>query len=544
MPAWFLKMSIRWKLQLGFFVVTMVTTIFNRLLATHELTKMIEIAQAGQVPAVVLQQMLDNRSTYIFNSFWESGIEFGAQFMLIGFVATLFVRPIQALRDAMQAMAKGDLVHALKQTAEDEVGQLQRAFNSMRDRFAGILKDIEDSGKQMHQSAFQITTIAREIADVSRKEESRSAEVSTATRALNDTAQQVQQHADSAIAQSAALESRGRAGIASVRHNIEVMEETSTGVAQASSSISQLESEAGRIGAIIGTIKEIAGQTNLLALNAAIEAARAGESGRGFAVVADEVRKLAERSSSSAEEITVIIGDLNTRVNQVTGCMQTVVDRVADSRKVADETVAVIEEMVGEISIAAGGSREIGEASGTQLNELARLEVTLEALFATLHESGSKVDATAAIGDTIFEVSENLNHTMAGFQFARDTVLHKAPGEKREFPRAPNSLRVNVTYDGHMIEGVSQDISLSGLRLVLKEELREQSLITMEVFLPAENLDDFRRQSPLHLKGRVMRQIEEDNRRFYGIHFEGMDNSAKLALKHAVEYFNHPAEFN
>jgi hypothetical protein len=60
MFSWFLRMSIRWKLQLGFFVVTMITTIFNRLLATHELSKMIEIARADQVPAAVLAQMMDN----------------------------------------------------------------------------------------------------------------------------------------------------------------------------------------------------------------------------------------------------------------------------------------------------------------------------------------------------------------------------------------------------------------------------------------------------------------------------------------------------
>ena len=119
MRSWYNSLSIRWKLQFGFFLVTMVTTVYNRMLASHELGKMVEIASAGGVSQKVIDQLAANHSAYIFNSFWESGLEFMLQFFIIAFVANLFVKPIRSLCHALKAVEAGDLTKGVEHRSRD-----------------------------------------------------------------------------------------------------------------------------------------------------------------------------------------------------------------------------------------------------------------------------------------------------------------------------------------------------------------------------------------------------------------------------------------
>jgi methyl-accepting chemotaxis protein len=112
--------------------------------------------------------------------------------------------------------------------------------------------------------------------------------------------------------------------------------------------IAALSQAAQKIGDVIKLIRTIAGQTNLLALNATIEAARAGEAGKGFAVVASEVKSLAVQTAKATEDISKLIG----AVQSSTGSAVEAIGRIAGRMQEIDSYATAVSAAVHEQSAA------------------------------------------------------------------------------------------------------------------------------------------------------------------------------------------------
>ncbi len=544
MPRWLVGLSIRWKLQISFFLVTMITIVVNRMVGYGEMEHLIDIAKGHGVDGALISDLDARLSAYITDSFWQSGIEFVILFAIIAVLAKRFVAPIKSLCIALEGIEKGDLSRAVENKSHDEIGILERSFNGMLTNLTKIIRNIDDNSKQMAQSAYQVATISHEIADVSKAEHSRSEEVASATEQLRSISDSVHTLAEDVSQKAKKTEACAQEGIQSVQSNIAQMENTVDEVNKASGEIESLKASADQIHEILGTISEIAEQTNLLALNAAIEAARAGETGRGFAVVADEVRSLAARTAASTDEINKIINALSSNVEGVSGAMQGVVCSVHVSQEKTKDISSVIERMANEVSETAEVNHRISDVSNEQLGKFRFLSSSLDRLFETFGESSAKVETTATIGDDLYRVSESMNKVLSGFVYQRDNALEVRENEKRMAPRVDAHLRVHVDHDGQAYETICRDLSMTGMQLRFNQALDEQMPLNLKIYLPYENLDEYARQIPVSIQAEIAWQRQSGDDYLCGVKFVDLNDNQSKQLTHCFSFFNKNPEYD
>ncbi|MHC8330297.1 methyl-accepting chemotaxis protein [Pseudomonas sp. LB1P83] len=281
------------------------------------------------------------------------------------------VIPLSQTLKVAERVAAGDLTHNLISERRDELGQLQRAMQSMTLGLRELIGGISDGVTQIASAAEELSAVTEQTSAGVNSQKVETDQVATAMNEMTATVQEVARNAEEASEAAVAADQQAREGDKVVGEAIAQIERLALEVGNSTAAMGDLKRESDKIGSVLDVIKSVAQQTNLLALNAAIEAARAGEAGRGFAVVADEVRSLAQRTQKSTEEIEELIVGLQTGTQQVATIMDNsrsltdssveLTRRAGSSLESITRTVSAIQSMNQQIAAAAEQQTAVAE---------------------------------------------------------------------------------------------------------------------------------------------------------------------------------------
>ena len=290
---------------------------------------------------------------------------------------------------AVRRMSAGDLSGVLHADRQDEVGQLNRGLTQLNVNLQVIVGDVR---REVEGITLASSEIAKGNHDLGTRTESQASNLQQTAASMEQITGTIRQTADTA---QAAAQMAGEAATVAERSG-----QAASDVAQRMGEIRQSSQ---RIAEIIGTIDGISFQTNILALNAAVEAARAGEAGRGFAVVASEVRALAQRTSSAAREIKVLIEDASNKVEAGTRLAEATGETTRQTQDAVRRVHALISEISNATSEQSKGVSQVN-AGVTELDSItqqnAAMVEELSAAASSLHVQAEVVSQAVRIFKT------------------------------------------------------------------------------------------------------------------------------------------------
>ena len=314
--------------------------------------------------------------------------------------AEVLRKKVDRLLAVVNAAADGDLTQQVVVEGDEAIDELAAGIKRMLADLSGIIGQVTESAAQFNEGSRVIAESSQALASGAQTQSSSVEEISASIEELTASIDGVKNNAHEADDVAKQTNELAERGGAAVQKSIEAME--------------LIRTSSDQIAEIIQVISEIASQTNLLALNAAIEAARAGEHGMGFAVVADEVRKLAERSNQAAGEITSLIKESSSRVQE--------------GAQLSDETGAALKEIIQGVEATVAKITEIAAATVEQATNAQQVSEAIQGVAQVTEQAAAGSEEMASSSEELGAQASALRELVARFKTEKSGGVYAHSG--------------------------------------------------------------------------------------------------------------------
>ncbi len=332
------------------------------------------------------------------------------------FVSARISNPLQQLQVRFQKVADGDLTVTVDAHCCDEMGNLARSFAAMVQQLRDLIAQVNTTAGMVSSATRELHGTSEEIAEGAEVAAAQTVSVATASEEMAATSHDIAHSCQIAVDGSQRANRAAQDGADVVRQTVEGMRRIASRVQDTARTVDSLGSRSDQIGAIVATIEDIADQTNLLALNAAIEAARAGEMGRGFAVVADEVRALAERTTKATREIGEMIKAIQSETRSAVQTMNEGVREVEAGTQDAERSGTALEQILAEIDAVTDQVRQISTAAEEQSATTGEITDNIHRMTQIIQDTARGSHETADAASNLSGMAEGLHGAVSRFR--------------------------------------------------------------------------------------------------------------------------------
>lgn len=362
------------------------------------------------------------------------------QAMIIGVLVALFsigislitagaiTKRIHRLANEIDRVTNGDLSGGGAIDGKDELADLARTLDGMREHLNALVTGVETTALSVHAASREIAQAVDGQAATSSQMSASVAEITSTMEELSASSTQIAEYSESVVTIAGRTYDDSLRGSDAMQRLVEKMRRIGEDNQSALNEILALGTRSKEISKIMQIIDTVADQTKLIAFNAALEASSAGEAGKRFGVVAAEIRRLADSVTESTGEITGKVAEIQESINRLVISSEKgstgIQEGIADSASTADILQAIVE-AASETSTSA---QQISLSTQQQRTASGQVVVALREIVTASSETAGAVRRIADIARDMNALSGTLQGSLDQFVLDGARTPSAVPG--------------------------------------------------------------------------------------------------------------------
>lgn len=505
-------------------------TLSNKLLSNMEQTVvMLEQRSADRVTTMLGYQKLS----------WA--ILIVSSLFLIRLLSRNITQPLQEIAATTQRFSQGNLkYHSYNTKHRDELGTVAFHTDKMRYELNKMVHNIKQNSKQVFLSSEQLAVISAEISTVNAKQKDDSKSLIKATNSLLEITESVNKKISETDTTAKETQTVATKCVNVMENGLTGLENTVSSVESTVTQVGSLKTITTQIHDVIKTIESNAAKTNLLAINATTEAARAGEHGRNFAMVAEEVHPLASQAANSSSQLAALINQLTNQIDNSVETMDSAVEKTNQFQENLIQTVTTFKSIEDDIIKNNKNSAEIVRLNLQQNEYLPTLKSELENLCDIIEFNSNKTNSMSLVSSELHKVAKRLDTLLDQFETDSVTAKKRKGNEQRQYPRIKNQVKVVLEQAGEMFEGITQDLSMTGLQIKCLKDINIdlKTPINFHIYLPTQE-----KEEQFVLPGNVIHSKSHNDDFYYGVKLNSLNETENNNLQTIFNYFQKESEY-